>query len=377
MQKIEILHVVGARPNFIKVAPVYRALRESGVLNQTIVHTGQHYDFNLSEVFFRDLEIPRPAVDLCVGSGSHAQQTAAVMMRFEPVLLEYTPDLVLVYGDVNSTLAAVLVCAQLQVPVGHVEAGLRSFDRSMPEEINRIVADSLANLLFVPSEDGVANLRREGVSEEQIFVVGNVMIDSLFRLLPEAVSRARLLPHASDFEEYGVVTLHRASNVDNDQTLFELVDALQEISLDLPLIFPVHPRTRQHLLRMPLERNSRVFMVDPLGYLDFLALQHGARLVITDSGGIQEETTCLGVPCITVRENTERPVTVSLGTNILVGRDWNRLKREVRSILAGETRKGTLPPLWDGHAGQRIAEIIASKCWHVGTGATQAACATG
>lgn len=376
MQKTEILHVVGARPNFIKVTPVYRALRENGILNQTIVHTGQHYDFNLSEIFFRDLEIPRPVVDLCVGSGSHAQQTAAIMMRLEPVLLEHRPDLVLVYGDVNSTLAAVLVCAQLQVPVGHVEAGLRSFDRSMPEEINRIVADSLANPLFAPSEDGVANLKREGISEERIFFVGNVMIDSLFRLLSVAVERRCVLPHASDVAQYGVVTLHRPSNVDSDQTLFELVQALQEISVDLPLIFPVHPRTRQHLQRMPVARNSRIFMVDPLGYLDFLALQYRARLVITDSGGIQEETTCLGVPCITVRENTERPVTVSLGTNILVGRDWNRLKQEVRSILAGKSRKGALPPLWDGHAGQRIAEIIASNCLRAGAVATQVACAT-
>lgn len=360
---MNILHVVGARPNFMKVAPVYRALRAKGIVCQTMVHTGQHYDGNMSDVFFRDLAIPQPDINLQVGSGSHAQQTAAIMARFEPVLLERDPDLVLVYGDVNSTAAATLVCAKLQVLVGHVEAGLRSFDRSMPEEINRVVTDSLGDALFTPSEDGNENLAREGIPAEKIFFVGNVMIDSLLHLLPLAEDRYESLGPRFKLPEYGLVTLHRPSNVDDDETLSRILDALREISLDLPLIFPVHPRTRRRLGQWPAETDWRVRMIEPLGYLDFLALEQRARLVITDSGGIQEETTFLGVPCITLRENTERPVTVSLGTNVLIGRDMNLLKQQVHGILGGRAKKGKLPPLWDGNASIRVSEAIASRAW--------------
>jgi len=360
---MNILHVVGARPNFMKVAPVYKALQGKGIFCQEIVHTGQHYDINMSDLFFRELGIPDPGINLRVGSESHARQTAAMMERIEPVVLERKPDLLLVYGDVNSTAAATLVCAKLQIPVGHVEAGLRSFDRSMPEEINRVVTDCLADVLFTPSEDGNENLVREGIPEERIFFVGNVMIDTLLQLLPVAGERFQPLTQKFNLREFGLVTLHRPSNVDDDETLFMILDALGEISLELPLIFPVHPRTKQRLRLQTAHLDRRVQMVEPLGYLDFLALEQHAKVVITDSGGIQEETTCLGVPCITVRENTERPVTIRLGTNVLIGRDMDCLKQQVRAILAGKAKKCRLPPLWDGNAAGRIAEVIAAAPW--------------
>lgn len=360
---MKILHVVGARPNFMKVAPVYRALWETDGICQILVHTGQHYDSKMSDVFFEELDIPRPDINLQVGSGSHARQTAAVMERIEPVVMDSRPDLVLVYGDVNSTVAATLVCAKLHVPVGHVEAGLRSFDRSMPEEINRIVTDSLADVLFTPSEDGNANLTREGVHPKKICFVGNVMIDSLLHLLPVAQDRYECLTQKFGLREFGLVTLHRPSNVDKDDTLFGIVNALTEISRELPLIFPVHPRTRQRLAQLPVGVGRELLVTEPLGYLDFLALEQHARLVITDSGGIQEETTGLGVPCLTVRENTERPITVSMGTNVLVGKDMDCLTQQVRRILAGNGKKGTLPPLWDGNAASRISQAIVSDAW--------------
>jgi UDP-N-acetylglucosamine 2-epimerase (non-hydrolysing) len=338
-----------------------RALAGRLRMCQTLVHTGQHYDVHMSDVFFQQLEIPAPDVNLEVGSGSHAQQTAQIMSRFEAVVLNHQPDLVLVYGDVNSTVAAALVCAKLGVRVGHVEAGLRSFDRTMPEEINRLLTDPLADLLFTPSTDGNANLLREGVAAAKIHLVGNVMIDTLVHLLPaversDAPKRLCLKPKG-----YGLVTLHRPSNVDEPAMLRQLMEALAQITDDLPLIFPVHPRTRQKLttLSLPMD-NPRLQFVDPLGYLDFLALQQNATVVITDSGGVQEETTYLGVPCLTVRENTERPVTVTLGTNTLVGRDLDRLRIETQSILRGVTRPSYIPPLWDGKASERIADVIAS-----------------
>lgn len=360
---MKILHVVGARPNFMKVAPVYRALREKPNCCQTVVHTGQHYDSNMSAIFFRELDIPQPDINLQVGSGSHAQQTAAIMVRIEPVIVERRPDLVLVYGDVNSTAAATLVCAKLCVPVGHVEAGLRSFDRAMPEEINRIVTDCLADALFTPSEDGNENLMREGVPQGKVFFVGNVMIDSLLHLLPRAVERYEALAKRFRLREFGLVTLHRPSNVDDNEMLSRILCALREISLELPVVFPVHPRTRQCLGNLAAVLGRGVLLVEPLGYLDFLALEQHAKVVITDSGGIQEETTCLGVPCLTVRENTERPVTVNLGTNVLIGRDMKRLKHEVRGILAGNAKKGKLPPLWDGNAALRVSNVVAAGAW--------------
>jgi UDP-N-acetylglucosamine 2-epimerase (non-hydrolysing) len=347
-----ILHVVGARPNFVKAAPVLRAIRERGI-RQTLVHTGQHYDRNMSDVFFTQLEIPDPDFNLEVGSGSHAWQTAEIMRRFETVVLERKPDLVLVYGDVNSTVAAALVCSKLLIPVGHVEAGLRSFDRTMPEEINRIVTDRISDLLFTPSQDGDENLLREGVPRERIYFVGNVMIDSLIRLLPAAKNCAKNgLP-----ERFALVTLHRPSNVDNGEKLREILECLTGVSEKLDIIFPVHPRTRRRIADFGMDAD-RLRLLDPLPYIEFLSLQSHAAVVITDSGGIQEETTFLGVPCLTMRTNTERPITVTAGTNVLIGDDRNRLIAEIRNILEGKTRKGAAPPLWDGHSGERIADIL-------------------
>jgi UDP-N-acetylglucosamine 2-epimerase (non-hydrolysing) len=350
---MHILHVVGARPNFMKAAPVMRALRVQVKVKQTLVHTGQHYDTSMSDVFFSQLEIPAPDVNLGVGSGSHAQQTADIMSRFEPVVQETRPDVVLVYGDVNSTVAAALVCSKLLIPVGHVEAGLRSFDRTMPEEINRLLTDQIADLLFTPSEDGDANLQREGISRDKIHRVGNVMIDSLVRLLPIA-AQCRLdgLP-----DRYALVTLHRPSNVDDQDVLRRILGSLLEVNEQLGIVFPVHPRTRQRIAEFGINV-AHLHLLDPQPYIEFLALQRRAAVVITDSGGIQEETTYLGVPCLTLRNSTERPVTVTLGTNILVGQDGMKLRAELSKILAGKRKLGAVPPLWDGHASERIAEIM-------------------
>ena len=391
---MHILHVVGARPNFMKAAPVLRALNAQPGARQTLVHTGQHYDPAMSDVFFRQLEMPQPDCNLEVGSGSHAQQTAAVMQAFEPVLLERQPDLVLVYGDVNSTVAAALVCSKLGVRVGHVEAGLRSWDRSMPEEINRLLTDQLSNFLFTPSADGDDNLLREGVDSSKIHLVGNVMIDTLVRLLPCA--EEHFPPNVS--QPYALVTLHRPSNVDDLPWLGDLLATLADLSGDLNVIFPVHPRTRQRLDGLgvvppahvatgasPVPRSEasgtssgpgstsalitpstpRLRLLEPLPYLEFLALQQHAAMVITDSGGIQEETTFLAVPCLTVRENTERPITITHGTNQLIGRDLTRLRIAAeqilkRSLTQKDRQESGKPciPLWDGHAAERIAQII-------------------
>jgi len=350
---MHVVHVVGARPNFMKVAPVLRALSNRPGVKQTLVHTGQHYDTNMSDVFFQQLGIPVPDVNLSVGSGTHARQTAEIMTRFEAVVVERKPDLVLVYGDVNSTAAAALVCAKLRVLVGHVEAGLRSFDRTMPEEINRLVTDQLSDLLFTPSQDGDLNLQREGIPREKIYLVGNVMIDSLVQLLPEVVQRAR-----NGFpKRYALVTLHRPSNVDDSEVLKGILRSLLEVIQDLAVVFPAHPRTRQRIAEFSLN-TGQLRLLDPLPYVEFLALQRAATVVITDSGGIQEETTYFGVPCLTLRNNTERPVTVSLGTNVLVGHDAEKLRAELANILDGKAKRGTVPPLWDGHAGERIADIL-------------------
>jgi len=359
---MKIIHVVGARPNFMKVAPVMRALGREDHITQVLVHTGQHYDANMSEVFFRQLDLPEPNVNLGVGSASHAVQTARIMVQFEEVVLAQQPDLVLVYGDINSTVAAALVCAKTGIRVGHVEAGLRSFDRTMPEEINRLLTDQIADMLFTPSVDGNENLAREGVSSEKIHFVGNVMIDTLVRLLSAAEQRDVLTRFTLESQHYGLVTLHRPSNVDVPAMLREIMDTLQEIGEEIPLLFPIHPRTRQQLDHTQyVIRNTQLRLIDPVGYLDFLALQRNAALVITDSGGIQEETTYLSVPCLTVRENTERPVTVTLGTNTLVGQDMGRLQAEVSLILQGDGKRGMVPPLWDGHASERIARILVSQ----------------
>ena len=331
--------------------------REVGCSAADLVHTGQHYDKNLSDIFFSQLSMPKPDVNLEVGSGSHAWQTAEVMKRLEPVILERRPDLVLVYGDVNSTVAAALVCSKLLVRVGHVEAGLRSFDRTMPEEINRIVTDRLADLLFTPSKDGDVNLQREGISSERIFRVGNVMIDSLVQLLPAAMHCSRNgLP-----EKYALVTLHRPSNVDGSEVLRGILKALLEVNEQLEVVFPVHPRTRQRIEQFGINV-EKLHLLEPLPYIEFLSLQRRAVVAITDSGGIQEETTYLGVPCVTLRDSTERPVTVASGTNVLVGRNLGLLNSELARILQGKAKKGSIPPLWDGHASERIAQILQGNC---------------
>lgn len=351
---MRFVHVVGARPNFMKVAPVYAALASRGVA-QTLVHTGQHYDDRMSRVFFEQLGIPAPDINLDVKSGSHAEQTAKVMLGFERVVEGNSFDYALVYGDVNSTVAAALVCAKLGLPVAHVEAGLRSFDRRMPEEINRLLTDQLADILFTPSADGDANLLREGVDARKIHLVGNVMIDTLQRFLPlaERLARPTVPPR------YALVTLHRPSNVDDEVVLGRLMRALARISRRLPVLFPIHPRTQQRLARLPgVELPPDIRLLDPLGYLEFISLEREATAVITDSGGVQEETTYLGVPCLTLRENTERPVTVEVGTNLLLGYDYDRLEEEVAHILAGRGKRGAVPPLWDGQAAQRIADVL-------------------
>jgi UDP-N-acetylglucosamine 2-epimerase (non-hydrolysing) len=353
---MHILHVVGTRPNFMKVAPVLNALKERENVVQTLVHTGQHYDINMSDVFFQQLVIQTPDVNLAVGSGTPAKQTAEIMMRLEPVLVERQPDIVLVYGDVNSTVATALVCAKLGVQTGHVEAGLRSFDRTMPEEINRLVTDQLADLLFTPSEDGNENLRREGIPTEKIFLVGNVMIDSLVRLLPSA--QKAMVEGLTG--RYALVTLHRPANVDDSAALKEILESLVEVNRELTVVFPAHPRTRQRIVDFGLS-TGQLRLLEPCSYVDFLGLESRATVVITDSGGIQEETTYLGVPCLTIRENTERPITVSKGTNVLVGRDREKLRTELSLVLGGKAKKGTVPPLWDGQTGKRIADILTGR----------------
>ncbi|MFZ0283931.1 MAG: UDP-N-acetylglucosamine 2-epimerase (non-hydrolyzing) [Terriglobales bacterium] len=355
LRTTHILHVVGARPNFVKVAPVMSAL-EKRAFRQTLIHTGQHYDFNMSDVFFQQLGIPPLQVNLAVGAGSQASQTAAIMTRLEPVVTQHKPDLVMVYGDANSTLAAALVCAKLPVRLGHVEAGLRSFDRTMPEEINRLITDQLADFLFTPSEEADLNLQREGVPAARVHRVGNVMIDSLVRLLPQATkNNNHHLP-----ARYALVTLHRPSNVDDGSTLRGILASLLEVNRELAVIFPAHPRTRRRMAEFGLD-SAQLRLLDPLPYLEFLGIQRGATAVITDSGGVQEETTYFGIPCLTVRDNTERPVTVSLGTNTLVGQSGTRLREELAKILENRGKQGTVPPLWDGHASDRIADFLSTN----------------
>lgn len=351
---MQVLHVVGARPNFMKVAPVMAALE--GRCQQVLVHTGQHYDHNMSDVFFQQLGIPKPDLNLEVGSGSHAWQTAQIMTRFEEVVIRQRPDWVVVYGDVNSTIACALVSAKLGIPIAHVEAGLRSFDRTMPEEINRILTDRIADLLLTPSPDGDENLLREGVDPNRIRLVGNVMIDTLIRLLPLASLPASM----PSVDRFALVTLHRPANVDEPDMLSSIWHALADLAESLPIVFPVHPRTRARLESMGLTASAppQLHLLEPQGYLEFLAMQRAARLVITDSGGVQEETTYLNVPCFTLRPNTERPITLTEGSNLLIGNDLERLRHEVRNTLAGKGKQGRNPALWDGRAGERIAAIL-------------------
>jgi len=353
-----LIHVVGARPNFMKAAPVVEACAKEG-FDQILVHTGQHYDAKMSDIFFKQLGLPKPDVNLEVGSGSHASQTAEIMTRFEQVVLEHKPDMVVVYGDVNSTLAASLVCAKLLIPVVHVEAGLRSFDRTMPEETNRLVVDHICNYSFTTCPDADENLVKEGINRDKIFFVGNVMIDTLVKLRPLAEQSDITADIGVLKKKYILATLHRPSNVDDDARLRTLMDSLQKIGRETTVVFPVHPRTRQRIDALKLIIDLMTLkLIEPLGYLDFLKLQMDAALVITDSGGVQEETTYLGVPCLTLRPNTERPVTITKGTNQLVGEDFQVLEAKVQKVLKDEHVHKGVPALWDGKAAERIAVIL-------------------
>ena len=369
---IKLLSVVGARPNFMKIAPIVDELKKFPEIEHCLVHSGQHYDELLSGNFFADLGLPKPDVNLQTGSGSHAVQTAEIMKRIEPVLLNYKPQMVLVVGDVNSTIAAALTAVKLGIGVAHIEAGLRSFDMTMPEEINRKLTDAVSSLLFVTEHSGVENLKHEGVPDEKIFLVGNVMIDCLLRHRELAarspvLDRLGLRQKASGCRPYGVLTLHRPSNVDDPNTLQGILSAVTALAVEFPVFFPIHPRTRKNIESFGLVRylanaaggdSIGIVPLDPLGYLDFLSLNDRARIVLTDSGGVQEETTVLGVPCLTLRENTERPATVEHGSNQIVGVDSDRILAAARSILRKPARQSQRPPLWDGKAAPRIVAII-------------------
>lgn len=379
------LIVAGARPNFMKIAPLIHAIRESNARNAriipVIVHTGQHYDKGLSQIFFDELGIPEPDFNLGIGSGSHAEQTGRIMIAFEQVALAQNPDLVVVAGDVNSTIACALVAAKLRIPVAHIEAGLRSFDRTMPEEINRILTDRISDFLFTPSRDADENLRKEGIAAENIFFVGNIMVDSL-RLIMKHLHKSRILSMLGKILDqntgYAMITLHRPSNVDDKRTLERALGCIKELSRDMPMLFPVHPRTAKQIKDFGLGRTitwldadyhirkgqnaSNIYGLPPLGYLDFVALMTKAKVIFTDSGGIQEESTVLGIPCITLRENTERPVTVTEGTNTITGNDPEKITAAfLLAISPGEKSIRSIPALWDGKTAPRIVEILASK----------------
>ena len=366
---LKILVIAGARPNFVKIAPIVKAMaaHNAGITNGErrldwrLVHTGQHYDQKMSDIFFQELGIPAPDTNLEVGSGSHAVQTANIMTRFEPVCLEHKPDWLLVVGDVNSTMACTLVCSKLGVKVAHVEAGLRSFDRSMPEEVNRLVTDALADLLLTPSPDADENLRLEGVPASKIIRVGNVMIDTLVANLEKARSGSLLPRLGIDKKRFAYVTLHRPSNVDDRASLTRIMAGLNKLANELPIIFPMHPRTRKMLEQFGLTpaSNGNFQVLDPIGYLDSLALTENARLVLTDSGGLQEESTYFQTPCLTLRPNTERPITVSLGSNRLT--DVHHLDADIENVLSGGERAGQIPPLWDGKASDRIVQALTGR----------------
>ena len=372
---IRLLSVVGARPNFMKIAPIVEEVKKFSDIEHCLVHSGQHYDELLSGSFFTDLGLPRPDVNLHAGSGSHAVQTAEIMKRIEPVLLDYKPQMLLVVGDVNSTVASALTAVKLGIGVAHIEAGLRSFDMTMPEEINRKLTDAISTLLFVTESGGVVNLKNEGVPPDKIFLVGNVMIDSLLRHR-ELAARSPVLDqlglrqNGSGCCPYAVLTLHRPSNVDDPKTLQGILTAISALAADLPVFFPIHPRTRRNIESFGLQRylasadtkgGVGIVPLDPLGYIDFLSLNDRARLVLTDSGGIQEETTVLGVPCLTLRENTERPATVEHGSNQVIGVDPDRILAAARSLLQKPANQFQVPPLWDGKTAPRIVAILRER----------------
>ncbi len=354
--------VAGARPNFMKIAPIVRALKGHAHLSYKIIHTGQHYDRDMNDVFFEELGIPAPDLFMAAGGGSHAEQTAKIMLAFEQLCLSERPDAVLVVGDVNSTLACSIVAKKMNIPVAHVEAGLRSGDMAMPEEINRLVTDSISDWFFVTEPSAVEHLRREGKAEDAVHYVGHVMVDNVLFQAEKLANSDTSAFEGAGFKQghpqYGVVTLHRPSNVDDATTMGRIAGALKTIAAELPLIFPVHPRTRANLTRFGIDLGPNVTLVGPQGYMAFLNLWKDATVVLTDSGGLQEETTALGVPCITIRENTERPVTVDEGSNVLVGTDPVRIVAEARNVIAGNGKQGRRPNLWDGHAAQRIVAVL-------------------
>lgn len=363
---VKILNIVGARPNFMKIAPLMEEYKHHPDIEPMLVHTGQHYDEKMSDLFFRQLGIPEPDINLEIGSGSHAVQTAEIMKAFEPVVLEHKPDVVVVVGDVNSTIACGLVAVKLGVKLVHVEAGLRSGDRSMPEEVNRVLTDAISDILFCTEQSGVDNLLKEGIAPEKIHLVGHVMIDTLMRNL-ERASESEIIDRLQDQiclngNGYAVLTLHRPSNVDDPEIFSRILDALEVIQQEMPILFPIHPRTRKNLAVLGLQRRidslKNVHLMDPIGYLDFLKLNSCAKVVLTDSGGIQEETTVLKVPCITLRENTERPITAEIGSNQVVGTDPDRILAAYRNAVSGKWREPQIPPLWDGKAAERIVHII-------------------
>ena len=364
-RKKKILVVAGARPNFIKIAPLLEELSKHNKFRVLLVHTGQHYDFNMSRLFFEDLNIKKPDIYLGVGSVSQAAQIAKIMIAFEKVVLKYCPDHIIVVGDVNSTLACALVAAKLSISLSHVEAGLRSFDMSMPEEINRLVTDRLSDFLFTPSQDANINLLSEGLSEEKIFLVGNIMIDTLMKYRKKAKQAGILKSLGLKEKDYVVLTMHRPSNVDSLKTLRALIFSLKKVSQHIRIVFPIHPRTIKYLNRYGLYQKLKdlpgFHLIDPLGYLDFLGMVINAKFVITDSGGLQEETTYLGIPCLTIRENTERPITVELGTNMIVGSSSRRICANAMDILKNKYKCGRIPPLWDGKTSARIVKVIREK----------------
>lgn len=356
---LKLLNIVGARPNFMKMAPIVAEMNRRGTITHKLIHTGQHYDDAMSGAFFRDLGMPEPDVHLNAGGGSHAEQTARVMLAFEPVLLAERPDWIVVVGDVNSTLACALVASKLGVRIAHVEAGLRSFDRQMPEEVNRVLTDRISDLLLTPSADGDVNLLREGIEPHRIRRVGNVMIDTLLMQRDRAAGSLVLAQLALQPRRFAVLTLHRPANVDDPVVLERLLTAVERIAQQLPVVFPAHPRTQARLRQFGLHPSHNVRVIEPLGYLDFLKLWSNARLVLTDSGGLQEETTALGVPCLTLRENTERPITITEGTNQLVGLDPARIIAAATEVIAGgDQRAARVPELWDGRAAERIVAAI-------------------
>ena len=362
---MKIINVVGARPNFMKIGPLMAEFIKHSQIEAILVHTGQHYDEKMSDLFFRQLEIPEPDINLEVGSASQTVQTAEIMKRFEPVVLEHKPDVILVVGDVNSTIACGLVAVKSGVKLAHVEAGLRSFDRSMPEEINRVLTDSISDLLFCTEQSGIDNLLHEGIPQEKIFFVGNVMIDTLLKNKGKADDSNILNQLNLDNNDFAVVTLHRPSNVDNVIVFNQILDALEVIQNDMPVIFPVHPRTHRNLYSMSLgnriDAMTGLHLLDPLGYLDFLKLMSSAKIVLTDSGGIQEEATILKVPCLTLRENTERPITVEVGSNHVVGMETEKIIDAFTQVRNNDLRELQIPPLWDGRAAERIVRILLDK----------------